>query len=86
MPQPVVNVPTMARSMLMGMNLRAIIERDLTTGLLVGSVPGIPGAHTQGETVEEVQANLSEVIELLREEGALEPESEYVATMVLAVA
>jgi predicted RNase H-like HicB family nuclease len=86
MPQTVVNVLTMARSIVTGMNLSALIERDLTTGLLVGSVPGIPGAHTQGETVEEVQANLAEVIEHLREEGALVPESEYVATMALVVA
>ena len=54
---------------LAGMNLNAIIERDLETGLLVGSVPGIPGAHTQGETIEEVQANLVEVIALLQLES-----------------
>jgi hypothetical protein len=53
-------------SILGGRNFNAIIERDLVTGLLVGSVPGIPGAHTQGETIEEVRANLAEVIELLR--------------------
>jgi predicted RNase H-like HicB family nuclease len=53
-------------SILVGMNLNAVIERDLATGLLVGSVPGIPGAHTQGETIEEVRANLAEVIELLQ--------------------
>ncbi len=68
------------------MNLNAVIERDLGTGLLVGSVLGIPGAHTQGETVEEIKANLAELIELLREEGAFVPESEYVGTMALAVA
>lgn len=73
-------------SILAGMNLNAVIERDLETGLLVGSVPGIPGAHTQGETMEEVRANLAEVIELLKQEGAMEPESEFIATMALAVA
>jgi predicted RNase H-like HicB family nuclease len=67
------------------MILNAVIERDLQTGLLVGSVPGVPGAHTQGETVEEVRQNLAEVIALLREEGALQPESEFVATTSLAV-
>ena len=50
------------------MNLNAVIERDLATGILVGSVPGIPGAHTQGETIEEVRANLAEVIALLQAE------------------
>jgi len=68
------------------MNFNAVIERDLETGLLVGSVPGIPGAHTQGETVEEVRANLAEVIELLRSQDALEPESEFIATTSLMVA
>lgn len=48
------------------MIFNAVIERDLETGLLVGSVPGIPGAHTQGETIEEVRVNLAEVIELLQ--------------------
>jgi predicted RNase H-like HicB family nuclease len=67
------------------MILNAVIERDLQTGLLVGSVPGVPGAHTQGETVEEVRQNLAEVIALLREEGALQPESEFIATTSLAV-
>lgn len=48
----------------------AVIERDSETGLLVGYVPGFPGAHTQGGTVEELQANLREVIELLLEDGS----------------
>lgn len=67
------------------MILNAVIERDLQTGLLVGSVPGVPGAHTQGETVEEVRQNLLEVIALLRDEGALQLESEFIATTSLAV-
>lgn len=66
--------------------LHALIERDLATGLLVGSVPGIPGAHTQGETIEEVQANLIEVLSLLHEEGEDVPESEFIGTAVLRVA
>lgn len=49
------------------------IERDPETGLLVGSVPGVPGAHTQGATVEEIRSNLAEVVDLLREEGVLPP-------------
>lgn len=73
-------------STLASMNFNAIIERDLVTGLLVGSVPGIPGAHTQGETIDEVRANLAEVIELLQSEDALTPESEFIATTALMVA
>lgn len=67
------------------MNLTAVIERDLTTGVLVGSVPGIPGAHTQGASVEEVRRNLVEVLDLLGEAGALGAESEFVGTMQLAL-
>ncbi|AVO43576.1 hypothetical protein C6571_19340 (plasmid) [Simplicispira suum] len=47
------------------------IERDPNTGLLVGNVPGIPGAHTQGETVEELCAHLTEVLEMLQEHTAV---------------
>jgi len=32
-----------------------IVERDLDTGVLVGSVPGWPGAHSQGSTPEELE-------------------------------
>ena len=42
----------------------AYIERDIETGFYVGIVPGIPGAHTQGETLDELQRNLKEVLEL----------------------
>ncbi len=45
-----------------------LIERDSETGLYVGIVPGIPGAHTQGATLDELQINLKEVIELCLEE------------------
>jgi hypothetical protein len=51
---------------------RVKIERDPVTGLLVGSVPGVPGAHTQGETAEEVQRNLVEVIEELDDQTRAE--------------
>ena len=71
--------------MLRVMIFNAVIERDIETGLLVGSVPGLPGAHTQGATVEEVRENLAEVIALLRDEGALRFESEFVATTALMV-
>lgn len=50
----------------------AYIERDLETGLYVGVVPGIPGAHTQAETLDDLQKNLKEVIELCLEQMSLE--------------
>ncbi|MBD2303533.1 type II toxin-antitoxin system HicB family antitoxin [Nostoc sp. FACHB-190] len=45
----------------------AIIERDPDTNLYVGYVPGFPGAHSQGETLDELNKNLREVIEMLLE-------------------
>ena len=52
----------------------AYIEKDPETGLYVGIVPGIAGAHTQGETLDELQNNLKEVLELCLME--MESESE----------
>ena len=49
------------------------IEKDPETGLYVASVPGIPGAHTQAKTLDELQKNLKEVVELCLEE--MDPES-----------
>jgi predicted RNase H-like HicB family nuclease len=42
----------------------AYIEFDPETKLFVGTVPGFPGAHTQAATLDELQANLKEVIQL----------------------
>ena len=47
----------------------AVIERDQETGLFVGYVPGWPGAHSQGETLDELHANLREVVDMLLEDG-----------------
>ena len=44
------------------------IEYDPETKLYVGTVPGITGAHTQGETLDELQENMKEVLELCLEE------------------
>jgi len=48
--------------------MTAYIERDPETGLYVAIIPGIPGAHTQAETLDELQKNLEEVVELCLEE------------------
>ena len=64
----------------------AVIERCPQTGLLVGFVPGFPGAHSQGETLDEVNRNLQEVIEMLLEDGDPVLESEFVGVQNVAVA
>jgi len=50
----------------------AFVEWDPETQLYVGMVPGIPGAHTQAATLDELQQNLKEVLELCFEEQAVE--------------
>ncbi len=47
----------------------AIVEKCSDTGLYVGYVPGFPGAHTQGETLDELNKNLKEVVGILLEDG-----------------
>lgn len=49
------------------MTVNAYIEKDAETGLYVAIVPRIPGAHTQAETLDELQENLIEVLELCLE-------------------
>ena len=67
-------------------NFTAVIERDSDTGLYVGWVPGFPGAHSQGETLDELRANLQEVVEMLLEDGDPRLESEFVGTQTVEVA
>ncbi len=61
----------------------AIIEKCPDTGLYVGFVPGFPGAHTQGETLDELNINLKEVIEMLFEDGIPKLEAEFVGTQTI---
>lgn len=63
----------------------AVIERCPETGLFVGFVPGFPGAHSQGETLDELHENLREVIGMLLEDGEPELEAEFVGTQSVAV-
>lgn len=63
----------------------AIVERDHDTDFYVGYVPGFPGAHSQGETLDELYRNLQEVIEMLLEDGDPQPESDFVGTQMITV-
>lgn len=63
----------------------AVIERCPDTRLYVGYVPGFPGAHSQGATLDELNGNLKEVIEMLLEEAEPKFESEFVGTQNVAV-
>jgi predicted RNase H-like HicB family nuclease len=58
----------------------AIVERCPDTHLYVGHVPGFRGVHTQAATLDGLNANLHEVIELLTEEGEVELETEFIGS------
>jgi predicted RNase H-like HicB family nuclease len=64
----------------------AVIEKCMDTGLYVGYVPGFPGAHSQGETFEELNENLKEVVTLLLEAGEPRLETEFVGTQNVVIA
>ncbi len=64
----------------------AVIERDSETGLYVGFVPGFPGAHSQGGSLDELQANLKEVIAMLLEDGEPPLEGEFIGIQTIRVA
>ena len=63
----------------------AVIERCPDTNLLVGYIPGIAGAHTQAQTLDELQVNLKEVLSLILEDGEPKVESEFVGTQMVIV-
>jgi predicted RNase H-like HicB family nuclease len=64
----------------------AVIERCPDTQLYVGYVPGFPGAHSQGGTLDELNANLQEVIAMLLDDGEPKLVTEFVGTQTVVVA
>jgi predicted RNase H-like HicB family nuclease len=64
----------------------AIVERCQDTGFYVGFIPGFQGAHTQAETLDELNQNLREVLEMLLEAGAPVMEAEFIGTQNVVVA
>ena len=63
----------------------AIVEKCPDTGLYVGYVPGFSGAHAQAETLDELNRNLKEVIELLLEDGEPKLETEFVGIQTVTL-
>ena len=62
----------------------AVVERDPDTGFFVGYVPGFPGAHSQAETLDELNENLREVIGMLLEDGEPTLEAEFVGIQTVS--
>lgn len=63
----------------------AIIERDRETGLYVGYVPELPGAHSQGATIDELREHIREAVELVLEEGDPQLDVEFIGTQQILV-
>lgn len=65
----------------------AYVEWDPQTKMYVGIVPGIPGAHTQGATLDELHKNLKEVLQLCMEEfkGSLKDLPRFVGLQQIEV-
>jgi predicted RNase H-like HicB family nuclease len=63
----------------------AVIHRCPETRLYLAFVPGFPGAYTQAESLDELCANLREVIVLLLENGGTRIHSEFVGVQTLAI-
>ena len=65
----------------------AYIQFDPDSNLYVGIIPGIPGAHTQNATLDELHNNLREVLELSLEEfkGRIEDLPRFVGLQQLDV-
>jgi len=63
----------------------AVVERCPETNLFVGYIPGFPGAHSQAATLDELNQNLKEVVEMLLEDGEPRLEAEFVGTQTVSV-
>jgi len=65
----------------------AYVEWDQETKLYVGIIPGIPGAHTQAASLDELRENLKEVLELCLEEygGSIEDLPHFVGVQQIEV-
>ncbi len=63
----------------------AVVEKCAETGLYVGYVPGLPGAHSQGATLDELRQNLQDALKMLAEDRDLRSESDFIGTQTLII-
>ncbi|MCY3996848.1 MAG: type II toxin-antitoxin system HicB family antitoxin [Rhodobacter sp.] len=62
-----------------------VIEHCPDTGLYVGYVPSLPGAHSQGAALDVLNSNLRDVVSMVVEDNAI-AEDRFVGTQVVVVA
>jgi predicted RNase H-like HicB family nuclease len=63
----------------------AVVQKCSDTGLYVGYVPGFAGAHSQGDSLDELKQNLEEVVAMLLEDGEPPLQAEFVGTQMIQV-
>ena len=55
------------------------------TGRYIEHIPGIAGAHSQGDSLDELNANLTEVLALIFEDGEPTSQAEFVGVQTVHV-
>ena len=66
-------------------NYTVYIEQD-EDGVFIGSVPSIPGCHTEGNTVDELLSNLKEVVALCVRNLDQEEHNKFIGVQNIEVA
>jgi len=67
----------------------AHIEKDSESGYYIGTIPNVPGAHTQAKTLDELSVRLKEVLELCFETMTEEEKKEipqFIGTQQISIA
>jgi predicted RNase H-like HicB family nuclease len=71
------------------LSFTALIEVDEDSGLYVGSVPQLPGAHSEAETLDELKANLEVAVRLaldeMRARGEEPEHTQFVGTQLIRI-
>lgn len=63
----------------------AVVEKCPDTGLYVGFIPCFPGAHSQAETLDGLNDNLREVVQILLEDGDPKLDAIFIGTQLVEV-
>lgn len=61
------------------------IEQD-EDGIFIGSVPSVPGCHTEGKTLDELMTNLKEAVSLCARNMDLGMQNKFVGVQNIEVA
>ena len=67
----------------------AHIEKDIESGYYIGTIPSVPGAHTQAKTLDELAIRLKEVLELCIESMTEEEKKDipqFIGTQQISIA